>query len=92
MSADEKYVRNLKKRVARAKNFPENTCPASRHLEMIAQGLLHGGYPRLVEDPKECAATMLSVLESLWKARNELAAIQDRAVKSRDSSASVRRS
>ena len=72
------YLKNLKRRVARAKNFPENTCPASRHLEMIAEGLLHGGCPRLTEEPKECAATMLSVLESLWKARNELAAIQSR--------------
>lgn len=66
------YTKNLIRRVRRAKKFPENTCPASRHLEMIAMDLLAGGHPILEDDPRHCAETMLSVLESLWKARTEL--------------------
>jgi hypothetical protein len=61
---------NLRRRVDRARDFPANTCPASRHLHMIAEALATGrDYPMLREEPEHCAASMLSVLESLWKAR-----------------------
>jgi hypothetical protein len=61
---------NLRRRVDRARHFPDNTCPASRHLHMIAEALAAGKpYPMLTEEPEHCAITMLSVLESLWKAR-----------------------
>lgn len=63
-------IRNLRRRVRRARRFPINTCPASRHLHMIAEHLASGKpYPMLDEEPEYCAQTMLSVLESLWKAR-----------------------
>lgn len=49
------------------------TCPASRHLHLMAAALAKGQtYHMLSEDPKQCAGTMLSVLESLWKARAEI--------------------
>lgn len=64
---------NIRRRVARARQFPKNTCPASRHLHMIADALASGKpYPMLQEEPEHCALTMYSVLESLWKARTKL--------------------
>lgn len=64
---------NLRRRVERARNFPVNTCPSSRHVHMIAECLAKGGvYHQLTEEPEHCAASMLSVLESLWKARTRL--------------------
>ena len=67
-------LQNLRRRVERARNFPENTCPASRHLHLMAEALLRpGGYPMLTEEPEHCAESILSVLEALWKARTKLA-------------------
>lgn len=71
-------VRNLRRRVDRARNFPHNTCPASRHVQMMAEGLLHGGYAMLQEEQEHCAISMLATVESLWKARTELARIKER--------------
>ena len=67
---------NLRRRVSRARRFPDNTCPASRHLHLIAESLLRG---RAIEpaEAEHAAASMLSVLESLWKARTELARLQE---------------
>lgn len=71
---------NLRRRVKRARNFPNNTCSASRHLHLMAEALASGKpYPMLHEDPEHCAGTMLAVLESLWKARTELARLRPNA-------------
>ncbi len=73
----DKRTRELLNRVAAARNFPENTCPASRHLHLIAERLAAGKpYPMLQEEPAHCAMALLSVLESLWKARTELARLK----------------
>lgn len=64
--------RNILRRVNRARNFPINTCPASRHLQIMAECLLSGGYPQLQEEPEHCAASILSVVESLYKARTKI--------------------
>jgi hypothetical protein len=70
-------LQNLRRRVNRARNFPVNTCPASRHLHMIAEALASGGpYPMLAEEPEHCAQTMFAVLEALWKARTRLAKLE----------------
>lgn len=67
-------LHNLRRRVNRARRFPTNTCSASRHLHLIAEGLLgKGGYPMLRDDPAHCATTMLAVLESLWQLRTAAA-------------------
>lgn len=74
---DAALLRNVRRRVNRARNFPENTCSASRHLHIIAAQLASGKpYPMLTEEPQHCALTMLAVLESLWKARTELARLK----------------
>lgn len=65
-------IANLRRRVDRARKFPTNTCPASRHLHMIAENLLWYGWDHmLTEEPEHCAASMLAVLESLWKLRTK---------------------
>ena len=70
-------IATLKRRATRAKRFPTNTCPASRHLHLIAQSLAAGKpYPMLAEEPQHCAETMLAVLVSLWEARTELAKLK----------------
>lgn len=67
-------LRKLREQVEQARNFPENTCPASRHLYMMADYLSKGEpYQMLADEPLHCAETMLAVLGSLWKARTELA-------------------
>ena len=64
---------NLRRRVNRARHFPDNTCPASRHVHIIAENLIrHGNDAMIADDPIHCASSMLSVLESLWKTRTEL--------------------
>lgn len=67
-------LQNVRRRVNRARRFPHNTCPASRHLHLIAERLAAGKkYPMLDEEPEHCAGSMLAVLEALWKARTKLA-------------------
>lgn len=68
---------DLKRRASRAKRFPTNTCPASRHLHLMAQRLADGKpYPMLADEPTQCAETMLAVLTSLWEARTKLAKLE----------------
>jgi hypothetical protein len=64
-------IKALRRRVDKARKFPTNTCPASRHLHMMAECLLKGGYPMLQEEPDHCAESILAVLESLWEARTK---------------------
>ena len=70
---------NMKRRVNRARNFPTNTCPASRHVHLIADCLAAGKpYPMIDEEPEHVAGSLYSVLESLWKARTKLARLEAR--------------
>ena len=77
---DRRRLRAQQRRVNKARNFPKNTCPASRHLHMIADALAAGRkYHMLDEEPEHCAGTMYAVLESLWKLRTKQnAASKDR--------------
>lgn len=76
---DEWYARHLKSysdsvsKMDQHRDFPENTCPASRHAQMIAEALLeHRQYPMLEEEPEHCAGTIASVVGSLYQARSFL--------------------
>ena len=69
-------IKNLLRRVNRARDFPKNTCPASRHVQTMAEFMLNGGYSLLTSEPEYCAVSMLSVVESLWKARKEIARLK----------------
>lgn len=67
----------LLKRCARARNFPHNTCPASRHVQLMAEALSKGReYPMLQEEPEHCAVSMLATVAALYEARTALAASQ----------------
>lgn len=69
-------LENVRRRALRASNFPRNTCPASRHLRMMAEALAAGRkYHMFDEEPEHCAETIYSVLESLWKLRTRVQAI-----------------
>lgn len=68
------------RRAGEARNFPENTCPASRHLHIMADCLLQGGYPMLTEEPVHCAESLLAVIASLWEARSGLSGFTDAEV------------
>jgi hypothetical protein len=70
-------LKNIQRRANRARKFPDNTCPASRHLYIMAEALAKGEkYPMLDDEPEHCAETMFLVLEALWKARTELETTQ----------------
>lgn len=57
---DSRRLANTRRRVNRARNFPANTCAASRHLHLMANQLAAGQpYPMLQEEPAHCAMTML---------------------------------
>jgi hypothetical protein len=73
-------IRNVRRRAERAMRgihapftFSVVTCPASRHLMMIADALAAGRkYHMIDEEPQHIAAGMYAVCESLWKARSEI--------------------
>lgn len=68
----DKYTKNQLKRTRQARQFMKNTCPASRHVHMIAESLAKGDkYHMIDEEPEHVAVSLLSVLESLWKLRTE---------------------
>lgn len=67
-------VQALLKRVDDARDFPTHTCPASRHVHIMADNLVRkGGYCMLTEEPVHCAESILAALASLWEGRKELA-------------------
>ena len=72
-----KRLAALKRRVSKARRFPTNTCPASRHLHIMADQLTskRGIYYMLIEEPDHCAESIYAVLASLWEARTKLTAL-----------------
>lgn len=67
-----------KRAANKARNFPHNTCPASRHLQMIADALVSKRRKCPIEDcwdAEHLASTMYSVCASLWRARTQLRAL-----------------
>ena len=63
--------------ISDARNFPHNTCPASRHAEIIGKALVNGKpYPMLTEEPEHCGESILSVVQSLYAARTKLALLE----------------
>lgn len=76
---DKARMTELKRRAGRARNISV-TCPASRHLHLMADRLAAGKpYPMLTEEPQHCAESILAVLAALWTARAQLARLQFKA-------------
>lgn len=72
MATDPYLARSLR-RMRRARRFPDNTCPASRHVQIIAEKLAGGGpYPMIAEEPEHVAGSIASVVADLYAARNML--------------------
>lgn len=72
---DIRKLRELAERVDAARNFPSNTCPASRHVALIAD-MLAERLPHATEDPEHCAESLYVTVEALWKARTEIDALR----------------
>lgn len=69
--------RNIIRRVDRARKFPHNTCPFSRHTQMIGEALIRSKpYPMLDEEPDHCGGSILITVELLYKARSEIARLR----------------
>ena len=63
-----------------ARNFPVGTCPASRHVAVMAETLAKGKtYYMLTEEPDHCAESMATIVGALWECRAERDAL-DRVV------------
>jgi hypothetical protein len=62
----------------KARQFPTNTCGASRHVQLIAEQLLEYG-ALSGADPDHVAESLLATVAALWAARTELAALQARS-------------
>lgn len=60
-----------------ARQFPGNTCPASRHAQMIGEALVKGEvFPQLSEEPAHCGQSILATVEALYRARTALRGAQ----------------
>jgi len=57
----------------KVRNFPNGTCPCSRHTAMIAQNLTKHGKDFIVEtEPRHAAISLAVTVEQLWVARAKL--------------------
>jgi hypothetical protein len=64
---------DLVKRLNDARDFPSNTCGASRHAAMIAEALCKlEDYPMLVEEPEHCGESIAATVAALWECRADL--------------------
>lgn len=73
MQDDKKRMAALKRRVNKARVFPTTTCPASRHLHIMADCLAGGRvYHMFTDEPEHCAESIYAVLASLWEDRAKL--------------------
>lgn len=53
-----------------ARQFPYNTCPASRHTYQIGCALMRGDpYPMLQEEPQHCGESLMATVGALYLAR-----------------------
>ena len=69
---------DLVKRMNDARDFPANTCGASRHAAMIAEALCSGeDYPMLAEEPDHCGESIAATGAALWECRTKLAQQDD---------------
>ena len=70
---DREYAMRELRRANRLRRFPENTCPASRHVQMIGEALAKGKpYPMIEEEPGHVAGSLLGTVGSLYAARTEI--------------------
>lgn len=74
---DRQAARKTMRRLLRGRYFPDFTDASSRHVRMMADGLLSKhGYPMFQEEPDHCAYSLVVTVEQLWKARKEIARLK----------------
>jgi hypothetical protein len=67
-------IDDLVRQMNDARDFPANTCGASRHAAMIAEALCSGAYyPMLAEEPDHCGGSIAATVAALWECRTKLA-------------------
>ncbi len=73
-AADSWKPANLKRAVSKARRFPDNTCPASRHVEQLGFALCRKQPWVLTfhEEPEHCGASMLATVAALYRTRTAL--------------------
>lgn len=75
---DAKLLAQVKRRTAKARRFGDNTCPASRHVQMMGEKLpTKAGYHMLAEEPEHCAISILSTVGSLYEARTRIKELEE---------------
>lgn len=69
--------KKLLARMNEARNFPIHTCPASRHVAMIAEHLAEGKpYAMLHEEPEHVAGSLAATVAALWEARQAVVQVR----------------
>ena len=69
---------DLLERMNNARDFPANTCGASRHAAMIAEALCkQEDYPMLAEEPEHCGGSIAATVAALWECRAKLARVKE---------------
>lgn len=78
MTEDATLLRRLKRALRSNSRFPINTCPYSRHVQLMGECLSSGDerYAMFEEEPEHCAISMLATVNALYKARNEIARLK----------------
>jgi hypothetical protein len=70
-AADKLTIAALLRRIEAARNFPVNTDPAVRHVQIMGETLGAGlPYPMLDEERGHCAISLLAVVAGLYETRN----------------------
>lgn len=69
---------DIRTRAESARKHPGVTCPASRHVHMMAENLIKSGYDEIFNnEPDYAAESMLAVVAALWEARARIAELEN---------------
>jgi hypothetical protein len=69
----DKETKKAMERADKLRDFPNNTCPASRHTQMIGESLVRKKpFAMLTEEPDHCGGSILSTVASLYEARSRV--------------------
>jgi hypothetical protein len=78
MSNTRKAAKRAVANMNAARNFPVGTCPASRHVAVMAETLAKGKtYYMLTQEPDHCAESMATIVGALWECRAERNALAE---------------
>jgi MOSC domain-containing protein YiiM len=67
----------VKARARKHRKFMVNTCPMSRHVQMIGENLLRDGIDYMtIEEPVNVGTTLIAAAAEIYKLRSELAAFK----------------